>query len=254
MFFSLSSRPSRRKTGLSAFTLIELLVVIAIIAILAAILFPVFAQAREKARQASCMSNLRQIGTGWLMYVQDYDSTSPPFYSIDANGYNMYWDGGAKYPDVTTWDPTKGTIYPYMKNAQIEDCLSAAEIPNTAWPPGVAYGTNSYINGQASGQKGSAEADITIPADTLLLGDAATSMTVSGVQTLCRTAELLPGSSSIHGRHNDMANLLWYDGHVKAYKPDYTSASAFNLKNHLGKLIPPAAVSVNISYYYLLKK
>jgi prepilin-type N-terminal cleavage/methylation domain-containing protein len=61
------------------FTLIELLVVIAIIAILAAILFPVFAQAREKARQTTCVSNLKQIGTAFMMYVQDYDETYPPW-------------------------------------------------------------------------------------------------------------------------------------------------------------------------------
>src|SRR5512141_1862907 len=61
----------------SAFTLIELLVVIAIIAILAAILFPVFAQAREKARSASCASNLRQMGTALMLYVQDHDETYP---------------------------------------------------------------------------------------------------------------------------------------------------------------------------------
>jgi prepilin-type N-terminal cleavage/methylation domain-containing protein/prepilin-type processing-associated H-X9-DG protein len=69
------------------FTLIELLVVIAIIAILAAILFPVFAQAREKARQSTCMSNMRQLGTGSLMYVQDYDET----YVGDGDGGNQRW-------------------------------------------------------------------------------------------------------------------------------------------------------------------
>jgi prepilin-type N-terminal cleavage/methylation domain-containing protein len=67
--------PSRSRR---AFTLIELLVVIAIIAILAAILFPVFAQARDKARQSSCLSNLKQIGTGLYLYLQDYDETYPP--------------------------------------------------------------------------------------------------------------------------------------------------------------------------------
>src|ERR687895_617837 len=65
---------ARRNYG---FTLIELLVVIAIIAILAAILFPVFAQARDKARQAGCLSNQKQLGLAWLMYSQDYDETSP---------------------------------------------------------------------------------------------------------------------------------------------------------------------------------
>ena len=67
-----------RRDRQSGFTLIELLVVIAIIAILAAILFPVFAQARENARKSNCQSNLKQIGTGILMYAQDYDEVSPP--------------------------------------------------------------------------------------------------------------------------------------------------------------------------------
>jgi prepilin-type N-terminal cleavage/methylation domain-containing protein len=74
--------PTSRQRG---FTLIELLVVIAIIAILAAILFPVFAQTREKARQATCLSNLKQIGMGVLMYAQDYEETMPVWCDYAGN-------------------------------------------------------------------------------------------------------------------------------------------------------------------------
>jgi prepilin-type N-terminal cleavage/methylation domain-containing protein/prepilin-type processing-associated H-X9-DG protein len=82
---------SRRRS--SAFTLIELLVVIAIIAILAAILFPVFAQAREKARAISCLSNLKQIGTATMMYMQDYDETYPLGYCWKNGGADSEWGG-----------------------------------------------------------------------------------------------------------------------------------------------------------------
>src|SRR5881394_2171061 len=82
----------RRRPGRRAFTLIELLVVIAIIAILAAILFPVFAQAREAARKASCVSNVRQLGLGWHMYSEDYDETFPlTAQCCDVNGSQTYW-------------------------------------------------------------------------------------------------------------------------------------------------------------------
>jgi len=93
------------------FTLIELLVVIAIIAILAAILFPVFAQAREKARQTTCLSNLKQVGTGMLMYTQDYDETFP---------YNRFIGSGG-----ATWFNWKYAILPYIKNQQIYECPNA---------------------------------------------------------------------------------------------------------------------------------
>jgi prepilin-type N-terminal cleavage/methylation domain-containing protein/prepilin-type processing-associated H-X9-DG protein len=81
-----------RSLRLKGFTLIELLVVIAIIAILAAILFPVFAQARESARKISCLSNMKQLSLGWLMYVQDYDEANPmSAQCCDANGSQIYW-------------------------------------------------------------------------------------------------------------------------------------------------------------------
>src|SRR5436305_12216001 len=89
-----------------AFTLIELLVVIAIIAILAAILFPVFAQARERARMTGCLSNMKQIGTGLMMYVQDYDETYP---RIRFVAYDYVW---------------RNAIQPYIKNKGVLNCPS----------------------------------------------------------------------------------------------------------------------------------
>jgi len=90
----------------SGFTLIELLVVIAIIAILAAILFPVFAQAREKARAITCVSNEKQLGLGITMYLQDYDETFP---------MNQYYDG----PGQTDQHCWTDMIYPYIKNGAL---------------------------------------------------------------------------------------------------------------------------------------
>src|ERR671933_2119510 len=80
-----------RRSRDHGFTLIELLVVIAIIAILAAILFPVFAKARAKARQATCLSNLKQLGTAFMMYAQDYDETYPMSNYGLSSGVNRSW-------------------------------------------------------------------------------------------------------------------------------------------------------------------
>ncbi|HXG23183.1 MAG TPA: DUF1559 domain-containing protein [Chthonomonadales bacterium] len=111
-----------RKT---AFTLIELLVVIAIIAILAAILFPVFAKARETARGASCLSNFKQIMLGIKMYTQDYDETKPPLF--------VYNDDTAGNSRVEERWHLRGLVMPYIKNRQIWICPSLSGLASATW-------------------------------------------------------------------------------------------------------------------------
>ena len=116
----------RQKRG---FTLIELLVVVAIIGILAAILFPVFARARENARRTSCISNVKQIGLALTQYVQDYDSQYPP---------RQIWDVSAGSPGPYPCKPCRGDngawkniADPYLKNQQVLICPSDSGIPSS---------------------------------------------------------------------------------------------------------------------------
>jgi prepilin-type N-terminal cleavage/methylation domain-containing protein len=135
-----------------AFTLIELLVVIAIIAILAAILFPVFAQAREKARQAACMSNVNQCVKACLMYIQDYDEKFVPQGAIAAGGLDPLWDcrttGGANFlhpglngsgPHGDAWHGAWAVrVQPYIKNTQAFFCPNRPK-----WNP-VSWGDHNW--------------------------------------------------------------------------------------------------------------
>jgi prepilin-type N-terminal cleavage/methylation domain-containing protein/prepilin-type processing-associated H-X9-DG protein len=126
---------SRRKAA-SGFTLIELLVVIAIIAILAAILFPVFAQAREKARQTACLSNTKQLGTALQMYIQDYDETLPMTFSGCNNGRIQNPLDPNDRPGGTTGAGRRpiwhGLLFPYTKNWDINYCPSDADATPTS--------------------------------------------------------------------------------------------------------------------------
>ncbi len=183
----------RRSRG---FTLIELLVVIAIIAILAAILFPVFAKAREKARQSTCLNNVKQMGLACLQYTQDYDERMVTY----------------RYPDPYYW-PDK--IEPYCKNRQIFACPSRTLAT-------YMYGIN-YTHGVAW-----AMASVQYPAQHLLICDnknqyAGCPCSVAATYT----PELSPLP------HNDGINLVYMDGHSKWLKPDgATSGNYIGLKSY----------------------
>jgi prepilin-type N-terminal cleavage/methylation domain-containing protein/prepilin-type processing-associated H-X9-DG protein len=170
----------------SAFTLIELLVVIAIIAILAAILFPVFAQARESARTSSCLSNTKQIGLGILQYVQDYDEKFPLWIYCDSVSAGNPVVAGPGTPD-TPWGPWKNnhigwdkTVQPYIKNTQVFKCPSndigveTNATPNDGGddqaPTGaVNYSMNSHLNAREQSAVGLAK--VRFPAITILLAE-----------------------------------------------------------------------------------
>lgn len=159
----------------SGFTLIELLVVIAIIAILAAILFPVFAQAREKARQASCISNEKQIGLAVLQYTQDYDETFP-----------MSEDGTMNPPGSTNADsrPWQNAVHPYLKSGEQYNSVSYGKggvWSCPSWPDsgtlmddqGQRYGVNdmfisNYGRSVADTRATIATAQIDSPAEKVL--------------------------------------------------------------------------------------
>ncbi|HVK02531.1 MAG TPA: DUF1559 domain-containing protein [Armatimonadaceae bacterium] len=150
----MNRRISVSESARSGFTLIELLVVIAIIAILAAILFPVFAKAREKARQTACLSNTKQIGLGLMMYVQDYDETWPC-------GRYITPSSGSPYPGGHGWAQS---VYPYVKNEGLFACPS----DDTTVPTGAPNNTvMSYAMNANLAQI--ADQDLTKPAMTVAL-------------------------------------------------------------------------------------
>ena len=197
------------------FTLIELLVVIAIIAILAAILFPVFARAREKARQASCSSNLKQIALGTLMYVQDYDEKfMPPVNCPTVGGCFVQGcgSGGTAGPDL---------LGPYIKNTQIWQCPSNSE----GWWTG--YGWNRGLD---TGKIG----DINQVSKCVMWADHKVNVTYRWCGGWIAVNETCCGGQAndtvyphwLYYLHNEGANIAFTDGHVKWYK--YSSITPFD--------------------------
>ncbi|MDF2440355.1 MAG: hypothetical protein JWN98_1339 [Abditibacteriota bacterium] len=194
-----TSRTPQHNRTRRGFTLIELLVVIAIIAILAAILFPVFARARENARRSSCQSNLKQVGLGLLQYRQDYDELFP----VQASGTLTDSDVRWAY-----------AIQPYVKSEQLLQCPSDTVAPPegpTLFDRAKTSGfTDYWYNGNlADPANPTSDARLTYPANTVMNGD--------GVGSAASYyAQKMPGAAA--GRHLEGANFVFVDGHVKWYK------------------------------------
>lgn len=184
------------------FTLIELLVVIAIIAILAAILFPVFAKAREKARQSSCASNLKQIGLSIAQYKQDYDETHPLNWPSSGPG------GTRAYPNcgIATGFFWIDALAPYTKNDQIWICPSG-ESSNCLVTP--LYHRSYNANSEMTGAK---DANIPVPSATYMAADGAGNNQIPAYWA---------NAGHIAYRHSERYNVVFFDGHVTSSKRNF---------------------------------
>jgi len=239
-----------RKRG---FTLIELLVVIAIIAILAAILFPVFAQAREKARAASCLSNLKQVGLAASMYMQDYDEVMViSFNSANNNVYdlNSNWWPYLLYPYFKSWGifvcPDQGDSFHIFSSGPFAWYYNQMQFPSV----GYNYSYLSRWDGACANSIGVSDAAVTKPAHTVAFVDSSfdwganKSLGFADVNApdsakwypapdVCvwfngwdwNAGAVEPSKyGSLAPRHSTGANVTWVDGHTKFQKWQALSA------------------------------
>ena len=226
-------------TRRSGFTLIELLVVIAIIAILAAILFPVFARAREKARQTACLSNVKQITLAAMMYASDNSEMMPQSGYLAADG--------------TTWVRWYDKLEPYLRNEQILRCPSSgsASIATRNYgfvrqTTGYRGSTGSFVHPDGTSISGIAApvslARVTAPSETALMADGSHWYLELAFWYRTDSPDTSVGGAYYHvsDRHNGGANVGFFDGHAKWY----ASTAPYGPQN-------PNVGAGPIEYYYL---
>jgi prepilin-type N-terminal cleavage/methylation domain-containing protein/prepilin-type processing-associated H-X9-DG protein len=270
----------RRFRVTPGFTLIELLVVIAIIAILAAILVPVFHGAREKARQTSCMSNLRQLGTATNMYIQDYDEHYPSYvYNPQSDWGSGPW--GANFDSATMWVPQ---LWPYVKNEKTYSCASDANAVRNrvgtvsreiATPFPVSYGPNLLFVTPTGRYGGLGQAislaTVEQPAEKYFLSDCVTAwgfdldniayLRYSNYDFTMQQNDWAPAEFVNRGRiaqsneegtpvsrHSLGNNIMFADGHVKWLRhdqiPNHDNAAG---SRRLSSLLVPWSVPQGVS-------
>ena len=261
----------------SGFTLIELLVVIAIIAILAAILFPVFAQARESARKTSCTSNIKQLGTGMQMYIQDYDETYP---CVTSENYPT--QPGVNFGDQTwAYNDILVLMQPYVKNYQVYFCpdrskqvgengdfCDPGKVNQFVWGYGYnwssGYGPHSNpsslwnlgdgcVLSETKGANGKtilpgrSLAAVNFPAQFIVLGDTADTprqtLHTASFDTRCSPSSGWNADMPTGARHQNGNNFAFSDGHAKWFRVNLTYVDPYAVG-----ITTPAVV--NNRYYF----
>ncbi|MBC7804771.1 MAG: DUF1559 domain-containing protein [Akkermansiaceae bacterium] len=226
---------SNIRSRFSAFTLIELLVVIAIIAILAAILFPVFAQAREKARQTSCLSNEKQIGLAMMQYVQDYDETLPigrhysPYFQ--ARAWDFFIEPYAQKAGTTTAYGSGNNPYLVCPSDPVDrrgtpprNKRSYAILVNNFGGADYPWLAEDFTVANTSITPGRPLADLSAPASVAIVAEAHRSDNeigaIDGYRVGSPSAQVNLASTKI--AHSGGWNYLFADGHAKWFKPEQT--------------------------------